>query len=121
VGHMRAAISGDVIRRAFEWLGFRVNYVTNFTDIDDRIIARANEEGIPFEQVSQRNIDAFLRYAKLLNVKPASHYPRATENIEEIIDLIQRLMKVKLAYSSKGDVYFDVRRYPRYGELSGRN
>ena len=121
VGHMRYAVSGDVIRRVLEWKGYEVTYVTNFTDIDDRIIARGIEEGIPFEQVSQRNIDAFLSYSKLLNIKPATHYPRATEHIPEIIALIGRLIDAQYAYAAGGDVYYEVRRYPRYGELSGRN
>ena len=121
VGHMRYAVSGDAIRRVLEWKGYRVTYVTNFTDIDDRIIARGNEEGIPFQQVSQRNIDAFLRYSELLNIKPATHYPRATGHIPEILELIQLLLQKGHAYASGGDVYFEVRKYPRYGELSGRN
>jgi cysteinyl-tRNA synthetase len=121
VGHMRYAVSGDAIRRVLEWKGYQVTYVTNFTDIDDRIIARGIEEGIPFQQVSQRNIDAFLRYADLLNIKPATHYPRATEHIPEILQLIQLLIEKGYAYASGGDVYFEVRKYPRYGELSGRN
>ena len=121
VGHMRYAVSGDVIRRVLESKGFEVTYVTNFTDIDDRIIARGNEEGIPFQQVAQRNIDAFLRYSHLLNIKPATHYPRATEHIPEIVRLIQALIDKGYAYASGGDVYFEVRKYPRYGELSRRN
>ena len=121
VGHMRYAVSGDVIRRVLEWMGYRVTYVTNFTDIDDRIIARGNEEGIPFRQVSERNIQAFLHYAALLHVKPADHYPKASEHVPEIIALIARLIEMGHAYAAGGDVYFDVRSYPRYGELSGRN
>ena len=121
VGHMRYAVSGDAMRRVLEWKGYQVTYVTNFTDIDDRIIARGSEEGIPFQQVSQRNIDAFLRYSKLLNIKPATHYPRATEHVPEILELIQLLIQKGYAYASGGDVYFEVRKYPRYGELSGRN
>ena len=121
VGHMRYAVSGDVIRRVLEWKGFKVTYVTNFTDIDDRIIARGNQEGIPFVQVSERNIQAFLRYAGLLNIKPADHYPKASEHVPEIIALITRLIGMGHAYAAGGDVYFDVRSYPRYGELSGRN
>jgi cysteinyl-tRNA synthetase len=121
VGHMRYAVSGDVIRRVLEWKGYKVTYVTNFTDIDDRIIARGNEEGIPFQQVSERNIQAFLRYAAVLNVKPADHYPKASEHVPEIIALITRLIEMGHAYAAGGDVYFDVRSYPRYGELSGRN
>ena len=121
VGHMRYAVVGDVIRRVLEWKGYQVTYVTNFTDIDDRIIARGNEEGIPFAEVSERNIRAFLDYSTRLNIKPADHYPRATEHLSEIIELIGKLIEKGHAYAAGGDVYFDVRSYPRYGELSGRN
>ena len=121
VGHMRYAVAGDAIRRVLEWKGYEVTYVTNFTDIDDRIIDRGNQEGIPWEQVAQRNIDAFLKYAALLNVKPATHYPRATEHIPEIHAIIGQLIAKKHAYAAGGDVYFDVRSYPPYGGLSGRN
>ena len=120
VGHMRYAVVGDVIRRVLESRGYRVTYVTNFTDIDDRIIERGNREGVPFEQVSERNIRAFLEYAGLLNIKPADRYPRATEHIPEILALIQRLIDSGHAYAAGGDVYFDVRSYPTYGSLSGR-
>jgi len=121
VGHMRYAVSTDAIRRYLESKGLVVTYVTNFTDIDDRIIARANEEGVSHEEVSERNIQAFLHYSKVLNLEPATHYPRATRHLPEIIDLIQRLIDKGYAYAAGGDVYYDVRRYPRYGELSGRN
>ena len=120
VGHMRYAVAGDVIRRVLESRGYEVTYATNFTDIDDRIIERGNKEGIPFEQVSERNIKAFLSYAALLNIKPATVYPRATEHIPEILALIQRLIDTGHAYPAGGDVYFDVRSYPAYGSLSGR-
>ncbi len=120
VGHMRYAVAADVIRRYLESKGYAVTYVTNFTDIDDRIIERANQEGISHEKVSERNIEAFLRYADLLNIKKATHYPRATGHVPEIIDLIRRLIESGHAYPSGVDVYFDVRSYPRYGELSGR-
>ncbi|HET9941279.1 MAG TPA: cysteine--tRNA ligase [Candidatus Eisenbacteria bacterium] len=120
VGHMRYAVAGDVIRRILESRGYEVTYATNFTDIDDRIIERGNKEGVPFEQVSERNIKAFLTYAALLNIKPATVYPRATEHIPEILALIQRLIDSGHAYPAGGDVYFDVRSYPAYGSLSGR-
>jgi cysteinyl-tRNA synthetase len=120
VGHMRYAVAGDVIRRVLESRGYQVTYATNFTDIDDRIIERGNKEGVPFEQVSERNIKAFLSYAALLNIKPATVYPRATEHIPEILALIQRLIGSGHAYAAGGDVYFDVRSYPAYGSLSGR-
>jgi cysteinyl-tRNA synthetase len=121
VGHMRYAVAGDVIRRYLESKGNKVTYVTNFTDIDDRIIDRANKEGIPFEKVSERNMQAFLTYSDLLNIKRATHYPRATEHLPEIVELIRRLIDKKHAYAAGLDVYFDVRSYPRYGELSRRN
>ncbi len=120
VGHMRYAVAGDVMRRYLESKGYDVTYVTNFTDIDDRIIERANQEGVAHEQVSERNIEAFLRYSAVLNIKRASHYPRATRHVPEIIALIQRLIDKGHAYAAGGDVYFEVRSYPRYGELSGR-
>ena len=121
VGHMRYAVSTDAIRRYLESKGIVVTYVTNFTDIDDRIIARANEEGISHDEVSERNIQAFLKYSEVLHLLPATHYPRATRHIPEIIDLIRRLIDRGYAYASGGDVYFEVRSWPRYGELSGRN
>ncbi len=120
VGHMRYAVAGDMIRRYLESKGYEVTYVTNFTDIDDRIIDRANKEGIHFSKVSERNMKAFITYADLLNIKRATHYPRATEHIPEIVTLIQKLIQKRHAYAAGVDVYFDVRSYSRYGELSGR-
>jgi len=120
VGHMRYAIAGDVMRRTLEARGYEVTYVTNFTDIDDRIIDRASKEGVAHQTVSERNIEAFLKYSDVLNIKRASHYPRATEHLPEIIALIRRLIDKGHAYAAGGDVYFDVRSYLHYGELSGR-
>ena len=121
VGHMRSSISGDVIRRWLEHRGYPVTYVYNFTDIDDKIIAKANVEGVDFESVSRRNEQAYLEYALRLHIKPATHYPRATEHIPEIQALIQKLIDRGHAYASAGDVYFDVRSYSNYGQLSGHN
>ena len=121
VGHMRSSISGDVIRRWLEWRGYPVTYVYNFTDIDDKIIAKANVEGVAYESVSRRNEQAYLEYALRLQIKPATHYPRATEHIAEIQALIQKLIDRGHAYASAGDVYFDVRSYSNYGQLSGHN
>ena len=121
VGHMRSSISGDVIRRWLEHRGYAVTYVYNFTDIDDKIIAKANVEGVDFESVSRRNEQAYLEYALRLHIKPATHYPRATEHIPEIQALIQKLIDRGHAYASAGDAYFDVRSYSNYGQLSGHN
>src|SRR5213075_2974854 len=95
-------------------------YLYNFTDVDDKIIERANEEGIPWDRVSDRNIDAYLRFADLHNIKRATVYPRATQHIPEMHALIQRLIDTNHAYAAGGDVYFDVRSRADYGKLSGR-
>ncbi|HET9950862.1 MAG TPA: cysteine--tRNA ligase [Candidatus Eisenbacteria bacterium] len=121
VGHMRSSISGDVIRRWLEERGYVVTYVYNFTDIDDKIIAKAQDEGVGFENVSRRNEQAYLDYAARLQIKPATHYPRATEHIAEIHALIQKLIDRGHAYAAAGDVYFDVRSFSTYGQLSGHN
>ena len=120
VGHMRASLSGEVMRRYLEHVGYQVTYVYNFTDVDDKIIERANAEGVEWQQVSERNIEAYLRYADLHNIKPATLYPRATRHIPEMHAIIARLIEKGHAYAAGGDVYFDVRSKPDYGKLSGR-
>ena len=121
VGHMRSSISGDVIRRWLESRGYKVTYVYNFTDVDDKIIAKANAEGVAYEDVSRRNEKAYLDYASRLQIKPADHYPRATEHIPEIHALITKLIEKGHAYPAAGDVYFDIRSFPTYAQLSGHN
>jgi cysteinyl-tRNA synthetase len=121
VGHIRASLSGDLMRRYLVHLGYEVIYVYNFTDVDDKIIERANREGVDYRTVSERNIEAYLRYADLHNILRATHYPRATEHIGEILQLIQTLVDRGYAYPANGDVYFDVRKKPDYGKLSGRD
>ncbi len=121
VGHIRAAIAGDLMRRYLEWRGYAVTYLYNFTDVDDKIIARAAEEGVDYRAVAERNIQAYLRAAQAHNIRPATVYPRATEHIVEILELIRRLVERGFAYAAGGDVYFEVRRMPDYGRLSGRN
>ncbi len=121
VGHIRSSIVGDTIRRWLEHSGYAVTYVYNFTDVDDKIIGRANEEGLTFREVAQRNIDAYLRYADLHNVQRASVYPRATEHIGEMLALIGTLVDKGFAYAAGGDVFYDVRKRNEYGKLSGRN
>jgi cysteinyl-tRNA synthetase len=120
VGHIRASLSGELMRRYLEHLGLAVTYVYNFTDVDDRIIARANQEGVAYESVSERNIEAYLRFADLHNIQRATHYPRATRHINEIFALIATLIEKGHAYAAGGDVYFDVRSKSDYGKLSGR-
>jgi len=121
VGHLRSVIASDAIRRYLEYLGFEVTYVYNFTDIDDKIIARAVEEGVTYRDVAERNIAAYFQFADALLVKRATVYPRATEHIREILDLIRRLEAAGYAYATGGDVYFEVRKKKDYGKLSGRD
>jgi cysteinyl-tRNA synthetase len=121
VGHIRASLSGDLMRRYLLHLGFDVTYVYNFTDVDDKIIARATQEGVEFASVSERNIDAYLRFADMHNIMRATHYPRATRHIAEILEMIQTLVDKGYAYAAAGDVYYDVRKKADYGKLSGRN
>jgi cysteinyl-tRNA synthetase len=120
VGHIRASLSGEVMRRYLEHRGFAVTYVYNFTDVDDKIIERANSEGVDWHDVSQRNIDAYLSFAALHNIRPASVYPRATAHIAEMHAMIAQLIDKGHAYAAGGDVYFDVRSKADYGKLSGR-
>jgi cysteinyl-tRNA synthetase len=120
MGHMLAFVSADLIRRCLEYMGYNVLHVQNFTDIDDKIIVRAKEEGRSAAEVAQENIDAYMHAAELLNIRPAHLFPKVTEHIPEIVAYIERLIEKGHAYPSEGNVYFDVRSYARYGELSGR-
>lgn len=120
MGHMLAFVAADMIRRYLEYTGFEVTYVQNFTDIDDKIIDRANKEGCGYQEVAERNIKAYFDAAKALNIRPATKYPRATDHITEIVDLIQKLVERGHAYEAGGDVYFRVRTFSGYGKLSKR-
>ncbi|MEE9274489.1 MAG: cysteine--tRNA ligase [bacterium] len=121
LGHARAAIVFDVIRRYLEHRGFRVTYVVNFTDVDDKIITRARRLKIPIQELTQRFIDEYFTDMRALGVRRADAEPRATEHIPEMIEMIQGLMDNGLAYQGGGDVYFDISRFPGYGKLSNRN
>jgi cysteinyl-tRNA synthetase len=120
VGHIRASLSAEVMRRYFEHLGYEVTYVYNFTDVDDKIIEKATAEGVDYQSVSERNIEAYLRYADLHNILRATHYPRATQHIREMHQMIATLIDKGYAYAAGGDVYYEVRKKADYGKLSGR-
>jgi cysteinyl-tRNA synthetase len=120
IGHMLAFVSGDMIRRYLEHSGYDVKYVQNFTDIDDKILEKAKEEGVDYREVAERNVQAYFEAAKKLHIKPATLYPRATEHIKEILDLIAELVDKGYAYQAGGDVYFRVRNFKNYGKLSKR-
>lgn len=118
IGNARPLCVFDVLRRYMEYRGMNVKFVQNFTDVDDKIIKRANEEGITFEEVSKKYIEEFWTDAHGLNVKEATVHPKATENIDEIIDIIKALEKKGYAYAVDGDVYFRTLKFKEYGKLS---
>ncbi|UKL14186.1 cysteine--tRNA ligase [Dissulfurimicrobium hydrothermale] len=121
IGHARSAVVFDAFVRYLQHKGYKVHFVRNFTDIDDKIIKRANEEGISSSELSEREIRHFYEDMARLKVMPASFEPRATEHIKEIVRLIETLISKEYAYEADGDVYFSVRHFPAYGALSGRN
>ncbi len=118
IGNARPLCVFDVLRRYLEWRGYKVNFVQNFTDIDDKLIKKANEEGITVKEVAERYIEEFWIDTKGLNVREASVHPRATENIDEIINIISALEEKGFAYASAGDVYFRAEKFKEYGKLS---
>ena len=118
IGNARPLCVFDVLRRYLEYRGYGVKFVQNFTDIDDKIIKRANEEGKTYQEISETYIKEFWTDAKGLNVREASVHPRATENIDEIIDIIRTLEEKGYAYAVNGDVYFRTRKDQGYGKLS---
>ncbi len=121
VGHAMSAIVFDTIRRYLEFRGFRVHFVQNFTDIDDKIIDRSNRLGIPAMDLAERYIGEFYVDLAALHIKPATSYVRATSEIDEIIRIISRLIDRGFAYPIEGDVYFRVTKDPDYGKLSHRS
>ena len=122
IGNARPFITFDVLRRQLEREGYEVTFVQNFTDIDDKMIRRANEEGISVKELADRFIAEYYKDAEALGIRPATVHPRATEHIGEIISLISRLIDNGHAYATpSGDVYYRVSAFPGYGKLSGQN
>jgi len=120
IGHAMSAIVFDIIRRYLEYSGYEVRFVMNYTDVDDKIIERAKQLGIDPFALAQRYIDDYQRNLEALNVKPATLNPRATQEIDFIISMIQKLIDAGAAYVVDGDVYYRVESDPEYGKLSGR-
>ncbi|MBQ9977659.1 MAG: cysteine--tRNA ligase [Clostridia bacterium] len=118
IGNARPLCVFDVLRRYLEWRGYKVNFVQNFTDIDDKLIKKANEEGITVPEVAERYIKEFWTDAKGLNVREATVHPKATENIDAIQDIIKTLIEKDFAYQSGNDVYFRAKNFKEYGKLS---
>jgi len=118
IGNARPICVFDVLRRYLEWRGYEVKFVQNFTDIDDKLINKANEEGTTVEEVAKRFIAEYWTDAKGLNVREATVHPKATENIDEIMNIISALVEKGYAYESGGDVYFRPKKFEGYGKLS---
>jgi cysteinyl-tRNA synthetase len=121
IGNARSFIMGDIIRRYFEYKSYKVNYVMNLTDIDDKIIKKSQEENLNFNEVSVKYINAFFEDIRRLKIERATEYPKATENINEILKLISALVAKGVAYNVNGNVFYDVSKFKDYGKLSGKN
>ena len=121
IGNARPFMVFDILRRYFEYRGFKVNYIQNFTDVDDKIIKRSIEEGISASEVSEKYIVEYFKDADALGVSRATHHPKVTETMDEIIDFIKVLIEKEYAYVVEGDVFFDSGAFNGYGKLSGQD
>ncbi|SIR59308.1 cysteine--tRNA ligase [Halanaerobium kushneri] len=121
IGHIRSAINYDVIRRFLEYSGYEVDYISNFTDINEKIVKRAEEEGLTPSELADKYANAFLEDIREFNIKAADKYLRVSENIDEIIEMVATLIEKGYAYEVNGNVYFSVESFDDYGKLSGRS
>ena len=118
IGNARPFTVFDVLRRYLEYRGYKVTYVQNFTDVDDKIIKKANEEGISAKEVGEKYIHEYFKDADAIGIKRADIYPKVTENISEIVEFIEGLLQKQYAYEVDGDVYYDTSKFNQYGKLS---
>ena len=119
VGNARPFIIFDLLRRDFESRGYKVTFVQNFTDIDDKVIGKANDEGVTYDVIAERYIKEYFTDAQGLGIAPATFHPRATDTMDAILDIVQRLLDKGHAYiAANGDVYFRTKTFPEYGKLS---
>lgn len=121
IGNARTFVVFDTIRRYLEYRGYKVKFVQNFTDIDDKMIKRANEENITVKQLGDKFIEEYYKDADALNIERATVNPRATEYINEIVEFVKELINKEYAYEIDGDVYFNTKKFKEYGKLSGQN
>ncbi|MEN3044307.1 MAG: cysteine--tRNA ligase [Candidatus Hydrothermales bacterium] len=120
LGHLRAFLAADILLRFLEYKGYEVKFVLNITDIDDKIIQKANKEGKDYREIAERYEREFFEMSEKMNLKRARIYPRATQHISEISEIIKKLMENKLAYNSNGNIWYDVSEFEDYGKLSGK-
>ncbi len=121
IGHARSALVFDMMVNYLKHSGYKVTYIRNFTDIDDKIIKRANEQNTTCTELAEKFIDEFYTDMKTLGIGTPTAEPKATEHIQDIIDIVKDLEEKGIAYQADGDVYFEVAKFPKYGALSGRN
>ncbi|MBK8945835.1 MAG: cysteine--tRNA ligase [Ignavibacteriae bacterium] len=121
IGNARTFVSADIIRRYLEYKKYDVKFVMNLTDIDDKLIKKSNEENLPVEKIAEKYAEAFFEDITKFGIKKANIYPKATEHMPEIIDLIQKLVDKNFAYNVDGNVFYDVNKFIEYGKLSGKN
>lgn len=121
LGHARAYVTFDIVRRHLQHSGYKVNYIQNFTDIDDKILNRAKEKNIAPLELAQKFIDDYFIQADKLNILRADKYPRVTESMPQIIEFVKKLVDKGIAYNIDGDIYFSVKKFAGYGKLSRRN
>lgn len=120
IGNARPFITWDVIRRYLEYSGYQVTHIQNFTDVDDKIIHAANREGVTWDVIANRYITSYFDVMDRLNVRRASVYPRVSDHMQQIVDMVAKLVQDGFAYETEGDVYFSVEKFSGYGKLSGR-
>ncbi|MEJ2194549.1 MAG: cysteine--tRNA ligase [Ignavibacteriaceae bacterium] len=120
IGNARSFVMADIVRRYLDYKGYKVTFAMNITDVDDKIIKKANEDGENIETIAHKYIDAFLNDLKKLNIKEADIYPRATEHMGDILRMIESLEKKDYAYNIDGNVFYDVSKFEAYGKLSGK-
>ncbi len=118
IGHMRAYVVADILKRWLTYRDFRVKHIQNITDIDDKIIEKAKTLGMDYREVAERNAEEFMKCSDIMGIERADFYPRATQHIQEIIELVSRLVQKGYAYTTDTGVYFDISRFPDYGKLS---
>lgn len=121
LGNARPFVVFDTLRRYLEYIGYKVNFVQNFTDVDDKIINRAKEEGLTAPEVSEKYIEEYFKDTKALNISPATTHPKVSDNIEHIIEFIKTLIDKGYAYEVEGDVYYSTSKFEGYGKLSKQN
>ncbi|OYD15436.1 cysteine--tRNA ligase [candidate division WOR-3 bacterium JGI_Cruoil_03_44_89] len=118
IGHMRAYVVSDIVKRWLTYRGFRVKHIQNVTDIDDKVVEKAKTLGRDYRELAEENAAEFMRCSDIMGIERADFYPRATQHIQEIIELVSRLVQKGCAYSTDTGVYFDISRFPDYGKLS---